>query len=398
MFTRSIYLGDSRVRFSRQQRTVLAALAAAAVLVGLLAATLSGGGSSAAATLHPTAAVAPRTTPAAGKCNIQIWTGQPGSPYTRYADVLANLIATSGQGWSAQVQTSQGTAANLRTLQEATPAQARCLLAIVQLNGAADASRGIYQFAGRGPMPDLRTIGPINYDLEHLIVRADSSIHRLSDLCGKRVAIGLTDSGTRQISDVLLRVAGLDHCGIVADSDLSLVGGLNALADPAGKDAVAAVMWAGGAPTGQIVEALSGSNPLRIRLIPLDSYRQLVQDDWDIYYSTHGTHYAGTVFDIGTIRPRDYPGVALTPTIATPNGVVALKDADPDLVTFVTKALFDHRADLARSIWPDGDSDRVLPDARSVYENPIYCYVPLHPQAAAYYKATLGGNQPCDRA
>lgn len=388
------------MRFSRQQRTVLAVLAAAAVVVGVLAAALAADGSAAPPRPRATAEPVPRTTPARGKCAVQIWTGQSGSPYTRYAEVLGRLIATSGKGWSAQVQTSQGTADNLNQLRQANPAQARCLLAIVQLNGAADASRGIYQFAGRGALPGLRTVGPINYDLVHLIVRADSSIHTLADLCGKRVAVGFTDSGTRQIANVLLRVSGLDQCVPARDrdSDLSLAGGLNGLANPDPKHPVAAVVWAGGAPTSQIVDATTGPGALRIRLIPLDDYRARVQADWDTFYSTHGTHYAGTVFDVGTIRPRDYPGVALTPTIATPNGVVALAGADPDLVAFVTRALFDHREDFARAIWPEGDSDRVLPDARSVYENPIYCYVPLHPAAAAYYRATLGGDQPCDRA
>lgn len=381
------------MRFSRQQRTVLAVLAAAAVIVGVLASILSGSGSAATPRSHPTAAPTPRLTPAAGKCDVQILTGQTDSPYNRYGAALANLIATSGHGWSARAVASDGTADNLHQLQQVPESTARCMLAIVQLNGAVDASRGFYQFADRGSMPDLRTIGPINYDLVHLIVRADSPIRKLDDLCGKQVAVGLRDSGTRQISNVLLRVAGLDGCGIKINDDLSLDGGLKKLANP--KDPLAAVFWAGGAPTSKIVDSTTGPGAQRIRLIPLDAYRQRVQDDWDAYYSARGTHFAGTVFDSASIRPRDYPGVTLTPTIETPNGVVAMKSADADLVAFVTRALFEHREDFARALWPAGGSDRVLPDARSVYESPLYCYVRLHPQAAAYYKATLGGDDPC---
>jgi TRAP-type uncharacterized transport system substrate-binding protein len=131
---------------------------------------------------------------------------------------------------------------------------------------------------------------------------------------------------------------------------------------------------------------------LRMRLVPVSEYLQAMQADWDGRYN----RYPGLVFSPGTILPQDYPGVSLTPTIAVPNGLVVRAEADPELVEFLTRALFEHRQDFEQAHWPDGGGRaRAYPLALSVYESPLYCYVQLHPAAKPYYQEVLGAPQPC---
>jgi TRAP-type uncharacterized transport system substrate-binding protein len=102
------------------------------------------------------------------------------------------------------------------------------------------------------------------------------------------------------------------------------------------------------------------------------------------------------VYGSGTILPVDYPGVSSIPTITVPNGLVAMAETDPELISFVTRALFDHGQEFVRTLrQQSGGGAQNFPPARSVYENLVYCYVQLHPSAAAYYKDVLGGPPPC---
>jgi TRAP transporter TAXI family solute receptor len=70
-------------------------------------------------------------------------------------------------------------------------------LAVVQSNIAAMAYRGQGLFRERGPMKDLRALASLHPEMVHVIVPAKSGITTLEGLKGKRIDIGLPESGSR---------------------------------------------------------------------------------------------------------------------------------------------------------------------------------------------------------
>src|SRR5207248_3078811 len=72
------------------------------------------------------------------------------------------------------------------------------------------AYHGIKIFAETGPQRQLRTIASLFPEAAHLVVRADSPIHKLADLKGKRISLGESGSGTAADAAVFLVNAGTD--------------------------------------------------------------------------------------------------------------------------------------------------------------------------------------------
>ncbi|OHV43083.1 hypothetical protein BBK14_10635 [Parafrankia soli] len=316
-----------------------------------------------------------------GDCEkVSVLTGQVDSPYYRYGEVLAGLVHAAYPGTTVDVISTGGSAHNLSSVGHQ---MARCTVSIVQFTTAVDARYGASQFAG-SPIEGLRSVGPLWFDLLQLVVREDSDITTADQLCsGRGVASGLLDSGTEQIGQVLFRQIETAAGCSIATKPTKLADGLAELR--AGR--VDAVLWAGGVPTEEIRrEAIDG---VGLRMLPLEEYRDAMQDEWDIYYGSRaGTNFvAGPVYDIETIRPQDYPGIRTTSTVAVPNGIVANEAADPDLVRYVAQALIEQRTAFERVLWPDGGGQGFRTGAQTVGTSPFYCLVSLHPGAKKYYQS-----------
>jgi TRAP transporter TAXI family solute receptor len=362
---------------ARRRRNRAAAVAAAAVLL-------------VAGTTVAVAASRPGGPPQLGECGqIDISTALAGGSYDRYGHALGDLIRRDFPGSAVVVESTAGSAANLDRLGDS--GAARCRLAIAQLNVAVDARYGVYQFAGN-PNARLRMAGPLGYDILQLVVRADSPVAGAAGLCGKTVATPPQGSGSEQLAAVLFRQVEEQAPGCrvrripryVPDA----VGDLRF-----GK--LDAVMFASGAANRETRDAHTSGTP--IRLIPLDGFLGALQDDWDDFYgSLLGSAFVpGDIFHGETIGPADYPGLAPTPTVAVPNGVVVDEAADPDLVRFVADKLVNDRPSFARALWDGNEAARPFPGAREMLTGSSpYCMVPLHPGAAAYYQP-LGIQPQC---
>jgi TRAP transporter TAXI family solute receptor len=321
-----------------------------------------------------------------GGCSrVDIFTGHTDSPYYRYAQVLARGIGDGFPGTAVAVQQTSGTSDNINRMRD--PTTAPCELAVIQLSGGVDARNGVQDFEGK-PVEELRMVGTLWFDLIHVLVRRDSDIHNAADLCGKRVATGVGESGVKQIGEVLFRqVSGRVHggCDLTPVRD-TLPAGLQRLRE----GTVDAVLWVGGSPTQMIRDAIDGG--LAVRLLPLDDYLLPMQEEWRRAYPK-----AGDIYQLGEIDAGDYPGVGPTRTVAIPNGVAVNERADDELVRFVAGSLSRDRADFEHALWGDAQGARhFLDPSKTVAGSPLYCAgaVPLHPAAASYYQA-LGVRPPC---
>jgi len=70
------------------------------------------------------------------------------------------------------------------------------------------AAAGEGAFARGGPLATLRALASLFPEPVHLVVPARSEIRRVADLRGKRVAVGLPDSGTHHTGLAVLQAHG----------------------------------------------------------------------------------------------------------------------------------------------------------------------------------------------
>ncbi|EIV94421.1 TAXI family TRAP transporter solute-binding subunit [Frankia sp. QA3] len=367
--------GHRPERLTRRQRAAVGGVVVLAVAVAAsLAATT---GRSSAADRWPPAGRSTCT-------SVQIFTGSVGSPYNQFARVLRDRLRAAPEHFDVDVVETAGSTENIYDLE--SPEPPRCGLAIAQLNTTVDATEGVNQFdptRGGRPVAGLRTLGPVHRDLLHVIVRDrplgpdDHQVDTLTDLCHRTIAAGRPGSGVRQIGDVLLRV-GLPDCRPDLD-DSSIDDALRRLSG--GK--VDAVVWAGGAGTRQIRNAIAAG--ARLRLLDLSEFRAPITKDWNTFYGNREHFYAGEVFGADGLGPADYPGIRPIRTVTIPNGLIARTDTDPVLVRRATAELYRDRGDYEEALWGANPAHRRVPDALSIYEGPLFCYIPLHPAAAEYY-------------
>ncbi|MGH3714928.1 MAG: TAXI family TRAP transporter solute-binding subunit, partial [Micromonosporaceae bacterium] len=209
----------------------------------------------------------------------------------------------------------------------------------------------------------LATLARLYDDYLHLVVRRGESdpIKTLPDLRGKRVSIGLPDSGTERTALQLMRVAKLD-AGTVAVRRMDFDRSSTALRERK----IDAFFFFGGLPT----EPLGTLN----KIVPI----QLIDlGGWMHGLSGHGDYYTRL-----TIPSSTYGlGVNAVTTVGVPNFLVVPIDMDPDLAYALTELLFTYREEMARTHAVVGRLDR---RAAITTPKPLR----LHPGAMAYYRDT----------
>ena len=151
---------------------------------------------------------------------------------------------------------TRGGEENLRMLRDGKVA-----LALSQGDAALAAYAGKGSFAEDGPYATLRAVGSLYPEPVHVIVRGDSAITSVSELAGRRVAVGQVGAASRTTA---LRV--LDAHGIGAKNVQMLDLPLNEALIGLRQKEVDAVIQVIGAPADSIRDALTD---VPLRLIPL---------------------------------------------------------------------------------------------------------------------------------
>ena len=127
--------------------------------------------------------------------NFVMTTGADGGAYhlfaQRYRDILAREKITIA------LKPSAGAIENLKRL----------------LDDNAGVDVGLVQagVATAEPLPALRSLGAVYYEPLWIFYRGGETIDKLSQLAGKRIAIGAEGSGTRALALQLLRASGIDE-------------------------------------------------------------------------------------------------------------------------------------------------------------------------------------------
>lgn len=208
---------------------------------------------------------------------------------------------------------------------------------------------------GRKP----RALARIYDDALQVVVPADSAITRLSDLRGKRVSIGASDSGVIVMADRLLATAGLSPEHDLTSSTLGIDESVAALRD----GRIDAFFWSGGLQTPGITE-LASVRP--IRLLDLADLLPQLRRSYPVY-------------NIGTVPAATYKIPDRVTTVTVRNFLLVPDSMRVDLAEALVAGLFAASEQLVKAS-PAGRSI----DARSAIGTQP---VPLHPGAEHYYRS-----------
>lgn len=290
------------------------------------------------------------------RLQLSIATGGTGGVWYPYGGALARVIGRHVRNADATAEVTAASVDNLRFLSRGTAD-----IAFTMADALADAANARGPFEGDGRIP-ARALASIYTNYLHLVARSDRGITSVADLEGRVVGTGSPGSGSETIALRLLDAAGLRRGRDVTTYGLSASQSVDAFRD--GK--IDAFFWMGGIPTGSILDLMS-TDASRVTFIATD-------DLIDKLNARHGPTYFRTL-----IPANAYPRLERSiPTLGVSNVLVVHRAMSDALAYEITKAMFEHKAELV-AVHPEA---RHLDPARASRDLPV----PLHPGAARYYR------------
>ncbi|QFZ24104.1 TAXI family TRAP transporter solute-binding subunit [Saccharothrix syringae] len=203
----------------------------------------------------------------------------------------------------------------------------------------------------------LFALARMHDDYLQVLVRADLSVTRLTDLVGMRVSLGAPDSGVKLIADRLLASAEMDGKLRVRYLDLQ------ASTDAIANGELDAFFWSGGVPTDAVTTL---ATKVDMRMLDLSDVLPKLRADFPVYGSATlpASAYRLDGGPVVTLVVRNFLMVNDTVTDDVAEALLrGLFRAQPTLVS---------ASPVARSI-----------EVRSAIETTP---VPLHPGAMRYYR------------
>jgi TRAP transporter TAXI family solute receptor len=290
---------------------------------------------------------------------VVITTGQQRGVYYSWATMLARQTHDGYPSLDVQVLESSGSVENIRRV-----ATGVADVGITTEDAAEDRTAGSAPAAAPGATPapvdrsKLVALARVYDDYVHVVVRDDSPARSLADLQGLKVNVGQPGSGVALVAGRVLREARLTVDAQALDLGLAT----RALAERR----VDAVFWSGGLPTGAVADL---ARRVRLRLLPLDA--QL---------SARMREQYGVAYRPAQIPAGSYGLSAPVATLASPNLLIARRDAQPAVVTALLDTMFRRREAIAAAVPAANALDR-----RTAISSGS---LPLHPAAVAYFRGT----------
>ena len=259
---------------------------------------------------------------AAGNTKMTMGTGGTSGTYYAFGGVLGQYIINHA-GIDVTVVSTDGSKANIQSI-----AVGDYQLGTVQSDVMAYAWEGTRSFEKNGKVDDFRVVAGLYAESVQLITM-DESIKSVADLKGKSVSIGAPGSGVYFNAMDVLAAAGMTEADIKPQY-LSFGDSADGLKD--GK--IDAAFIVAGAPTAAISELCTTNSAY---LVPIDGeIAEKLMDASPFYtsYTIPADTYTGQTEDVTTVTVK-----------AT---LIVSADASEDDVYNLTKAIFDHTAEIAK--------------------------------------------------
>ena len=252
---------------------------------------------------------------ASAKKFLNIGTGGTAGTYYPIGGAIAEILNKEIPGMSASAQSTGASVANVNMLGDGT-----IDLATVQNDIAYYAAHGTEMFVDK-KVNGLKGIASLYPETCQFVTLRSSGIKSLSELKGKRVAVGAAGSGVEANVRQILAAYGVSYDDIDAKF-LSFAEGASALKDG---NVDVAVLTAG-YPTAS-VQDIAAQNP--VRLLPVEDK---IADDLIAQYP----FYTKTVIPAGTYAGFD----EAIPSVSVMAMLVAGPSVNADLGYSITKAIF----------------------------------------------------------
>ena len=252
-----------------------------------------------------------------GKKFLNIGTGGTAGTYYPIGGAMAEILNKEIPGMSASAQSTGASVANVNMLGDGT-----IDLATVQNDIAYYAAHGTEMFVDK-KVDGLKGVASLYPETCQFVTLKSSGIKSLSELKGKRIAVGAVGSGVEANVRQILAVYGISYDDIDAQY-LSFAEGASALKDG---NVDVAVLTAG-YPTAS-VQDIAAQNP--VRLLPVEDK---IADDLIAQYP----FYTKTVIPGGTYAGFD----EAVPSVSVMAMLVAGPTVNEELGYKVTKAIFSH--------------------------------------------------------
>lgn len=286
---------------------------------------------------------------ASAQDRITIGTGSTGGVYYPLGGGMAEIFSDEIEGLSATAEVTGASIENSRRV-----GNGEMTLGIGNANTVYFATMGTEGFNESYPLQALASLYPSTF---HLVVREDSGINSVSDLAGKRVAVGPPGGATRVMADIVF-----DAHGIADDIQYEYLDFTEATESMKDRNLDASVVLAG-FPTPTIIDL---STTADIVILDLDEAAIEAVGEDHPYYPR------------GTIPANTYEGQDTeVVTLNIWNVLFANENADQDMIYGMTKALFENVEDL-RAIHPA--ANMINP------ETAIDVPIALAPGAEQYYQ------------
>ena len=250
-----------------------------------------------------------------GKKFLNIGTGGTAGTYYPIGGAMAEILNKEIPGMSASAQSTGASVANVNMLGDGT-----IDLATVQNDIAYYAAHGTEMFVDK-KVDGLKGVASLYPETCQFVTLKSSGIKSLSELKGKRIAVGAVGSGVEANVRQILAAYGINYDDIDAQY-LSFAEGASALKDG---NVDVAVLTAG-YPTAS-VQDIAAQNP--VRLLPVEDK---IADDLIAKYP----FYTKTVIPAGTYAGFD----EAIPSVSVMAMLVAGPSVNADLGYSITKAIF----------------------------------------------------------
>ncbi|MER5950025.1 TAXI family TRAP transporter solute-binding subunit [Streptomyces sp. NPDC001904] len=283
-------------------------------------------------------------------------TGAKNGVYVRYGNLLDDELAHDLPRLDVTLKESEGSWDNVTRV---ATGQADFTIA------AADAVAK-YQEEHKAGADRLRGCARLYDDYMQLVVPRDSSVDKVADLKGMKVAVGGPRSGVRLIAEKVLAAADLDIHKDVVPVDL----GISDMADALKSGRIDAFFWSGGLPTNN-VKTLSEHFP--VRLVEMGSLLDRLRKMSD----PSARYYRAAVMPADTY-PDAQQGKAVS-TLAVANLLITTDRTAPALTEAVTRTVIDSRDSIGNAV----HAAQLVDLRTAVYTDPLA----LHEGARRYYRS-----------
>ncbi len=284
---------------------------------------------------------------------INILTGGTSGVYYPIGVGLSQLYGNGIEGSKTSVQATKASVENLNLLQAG-----RGELAFALGDSVADAWSGVEEAGFKAPLKKLRAIAGTYPNYIQIVANADSNIHTLADLKGKRISVGAPKSGTELNARAIFKAAGLSYEDMGEVQFLPYAESVELIKNRQ----LDATLQSSGLGMAAIRD-LASTMKISFVAIPADVVAKI----------------GNAAYQPATIPAKTYDGQdADVPTVAITNILVSHEGVSDDVAYQMTKLMFENLDKLATA--HSAAKDIKLETAAKNLP------IPLHPGAERYYK------------